>query len=84
MLSSSCQFSGMLVAARELPARAGVHVDMSTAPEAGVRDLPLFFAIVFGSTWLLQLPAILVQHGLIPGPLGPYMPLESTPPKVKG
>jgi len=48
---------------------------MSTAPEDRARDLPLFFAIVFGSTWLLQLPAILVQRGLIPGPIEPYMPL---------
>jgi hypothetical protein len=33
-----------------------------------------FFAVVFGTTWLLQLPAILVQRGTLAGPIGPYLP----------
>src|SRR5882757_8161387 len=33
--------------------------NMSAAPETPARDLRLFFAIVFGTTWLFQLPAIL-------------------------
>jgi membrane protease YdiL (CAAX protease family) len=37
--------------------------------------LALFFAIVFGTTWLLQLPAILTHHGLLPGPEARYLPL---------
>jgi membrane protease YdiL (CAAX protease family) len=48
---------------------------MSDAPEIPTRDLRLFFAIAFGTTWLLQLPAILVQRGIISGSIGPYMPL---------
>jgi uncharacterized protein len=39
------------------------------------RALLSFFAIVFGSTWVLQLPAILVQHGCLAGPSDRYMPL---------
>jgi uncharacterized protein len=37
--------------------------------------LSTFFAIVFGTTWLLQLPAILVRHGQIAGPVDRYLPL---------
>jgi membrane protease YdiL (CAAX protease family) len=48
---------------------------MSAASEFPARDLPLFFAIVFGTTWLFQLPAILVQRGIVSGSVGSYMPL---------
>jgi uncharacterized protein len=39
------------------------------------RALRLFVGIVFGSTWLLQLPAVLVQHGCLAGPIDRYTPL---------
>jgi membrane protease YdiL (CAAX protease family) len=40
------------------------------------RHAPLtFFAIVFGTTWLLQLPSILVQRGYLAGPIDRYTPL---------
>lgn len=35
----------------------------------------MFLGIVFGTTWLLQLPAILVQHGRLAGPRERYLPL---------
>jgi membrane protease YdiL (CAAX protease family) len=37
--------------------------------------LVAFCAIVFGTTWLLQLPEILVQRGVLAGPAGPFMGL---------
>jgi membrane protease YdiL (CAAX protease family) len=37
--------------------------------------LALFCAIVFGTTWLLQLPEILVQRGVLAGPAGRFMGL---------
>ncbi len=37
--------------------------------------LPTFFAVVFGATWVLQLPAILVQRGYLAGPIDRYVPL---------
>jgi len=41
-----------------------------------LRRSPLpFFAIVFGTTWLFQLPALLVQHGIAEGPIERFLPL---------
>lgn len=34
-----------------------------------------FLAIVFGTTWLFQLPAILAQHRILGGPVGTFLPL---------
>ena len=48
---------------------------MSPPPHRQRRALFLFFGIVFGSTWLLQLPAILGQHGWLAGPIDRYTPL---------
>ena len=48
---------------------------MLPRPHPPSRPLVTFFALVFGTTWLLQLPAILVQRGLLAGPLGRYVPL---------
>jgi membrane protease YdiL (CAAX protease family) len=39
------------------------------------RALVTFFAVVFGATWLLQLPAILVQRGYLAGAIDRYVPL---------
>ena len=33
----------------------------------------LYFALAFGITWLVQLPAVLAHYGLIPGPEAQYM-----------
>lgn len=43
--------------------------------QASDRAPNVFFGLVFGTTWLLQLPAILVQRGHLPGPVDRYMPL---------
>ena len=48
---------------------------MSPRSEPARSSLAAFFALVFGTTWLLQLPAILVQRGHLPGPMGRYLPL---------
>jgi membrane protease YdiL (CAAX protease family) len=48
---------------------------VSTQPHRPGLPLLLFFSVVFGTTWVLQLPAILVQRGLLGVPLGPTMPL---------
>jgi membrane protease YdiL (CAAX protease family) len=34
----------------------------------------LFFALAFGITWLVQLPAVLTTRGILPGPAEQYMP----------
>jgi membrane protease YdiL (CAAX protease family) len=39
------------------------------------RALLAFFATVFGTTWLLQLPAILAQRAYLAGPVDRYAPL---------
>jgi hypothetical protein len=39
------------------------------------RALVTFIAVVFGATWLLQLPAILVQRGYLAGPIDCYVSL---------
>lgn len=44
-------------------------------PDRARRSLLAFFAVVFGTTWLLQLPAILVQRGTLGGPIGRFLPL---------
>lgn len=44
-------------------------------PDRGSRAVLAFFAIVFGTTWLLQLPAILVRRGHLAGPIDRYLPL---------
>jgi uncharacterized protein len=33
----------------------------------------LYFALAFGITWLVQLPAVLAHHGILPGPEEQYM-----------
>ncbi len=48
---------------------------MPPPPNRQRRVLPTFFAIVFGTTWLLQLPAILVQRGYLAGSIDRYVPL---------
>jgi membrane protease YdiL (CAAX protease family) len=48
---------------------------MPPPPNRERRVLPTFFAIVFGTTWLLQLPAILVQRGYLAGSIDRYVPL---------
>lgn len=35
----------------------------------------LYFALAFGVTWLVQLPAVLAHYGVIPGPVAQYMGL---------
>ncbi|HEY8086823.1 MAG TPA: CPBP family intramembrane glutamic endopeptidase [Polyangiaceae bacterium] len=47
---------------------------MPPPPGPRRRALLTFFAIVFVATWLLQLPALLVQHGVLTGPVDPYLP----------
>lgn len=37
------------------------------------RSTLLFFAAAFGISWALQLPAVLAQRGLIPGPVEAYL-----------
>jgi membrane protease YdiL (CAAX protease family) len=46
-----------------------------TSPESRPRSATLFLLAVFGSTWLFQLPALLVDRGTLPGPRERFMPL---------
>ena len=39
-----------------------------------MRSVWIFFALALGGTWLLQLPALLAAHGLLPGGTDPYLP----------
>jgi membrane protease YdiL (CAAX protease family) len=48
---------------------------VSPPPHRERPALALFFGIVFGSTWLLQLPAILVQRGCLAAPIDRTTPL---------
>jgi membrane protease YdiL (CAAX protease family) len=45
------------------------------SPATGERSALPFLVLVFGSTWLFQLPIILVRFGLRDGPAERYMPL---------
>jgi membrane protease YdiL (CAAX protease family) len=47
---------------------------MRTPPDRQRHAVLTFFAIVFGTTWLLQLPAILVRRGHLAGPVDRYLP----------
>jgi CAAX protease family protein len=47
---------------------------MTTSASEQRSALP-FFALVFGSTWLFQLPFILAERGLLSGPAERFMPL---------
>lgn len=40
------------------------------------RGIVVFFAVAFGFTWLVQLPALLATWGLIPGPPERFLPLS--------
>jgi membrane protease YdiL (CAAX protease family) len=59
----------------ELKAQPRVSPSMPPSPDRNRRALVTFFAVVFGATWLLQLPAILVQRGYLAGPIDRYVPL---------
>lgn len=52
-------------------------VPLQPEPAAGTGESPRstvpFFAAAFGITWLLQLPAVLAQIGILPGPVERYM-----------
>lgn len=48
--------------------------DRSASKSAGVAR---FFALALGFTWLLQLPALLAQRAVIPGPAERYVPLAA-------
>jgi membrane protease YdiL (CAAX protease family) len=48
---------------------------MPARPDRRDHSLPIFFAVVFGTTWLFQLPAILAQRGYLSGPVDRYLPL---------
>jgi CAAX protease family protein len=52
-----------------------VYTTVPQPPDPQRRALLTFFAIVFGATWLLQLPAILVQRGYLAGPIDRYVAL---------
>lgn len=51
-------------------------LDLTDPQSASVPRRPTsFLVLTFGSTWLFQLPALLAEHGAIPGPAERYMPL---------
>jgi hypothetical protein len=59
----------------ELKAQPRVSQSMPPSADRQRRALVTFLAIIFGTTWLLQLPAILVQRGYLAGPVGRYVSL---------
>src|SRR5580698_10496817 len=59
----------------ELEAQPRVSQSMPPSTDRQRRALVTFFAVVFGATWLLQLPAILVQRGYLAGPIDRYVSL---------
>lgn len=48
---------------------------MSSLSDRRAVPVSIFFFAVFGTTWILQLPAILVQRGVLPIPVAATMPL---------
>src|SRR4051794_19007844 len=49
------------------------HDDESADPPQSPHGTLWFFIATLGITWLLQLPALLAQRGLIPGPIERFM-----------
>jgi membrane protease YdiL (CAAX protease family) len=48
---------------------------IETGPRRAPSSLGTFFLLTFSATWLLQLPAVLAQRGILPGDPASYLPL---------